>query len=236
MAHAATMARRHRGSGVLARALVAAIGMVATALAAAPIAYMLWPAQTPVSLDAPALPVTIGNVLFNVPPAAIRFKAQRRTGAQPRVDLTFVWPSLAPPDPAVKPKPSDTPDVTDRLFVTIAASDGTLAPMDRIKTIYPRYLDGGPVIGQDGLSRQSFRDGSAYQGEELILDPAAPDRFLLRCTRQIGATPAMCLYERRIGGADLTLRFPRMLLKDWRTTASAVERLIASFRPAPMGD
>src|SRR6185312_5572905 len=119
MAHAATMARRHRGSGVLARALVAAIGMVATALAAAPIAYMLWPAQTPVSLDAPALPVTIGNVLFNVPPAAIRFKAQRRTGAQPRVDLTFVWPSLAPPEPAVKPKPSDTPDVTDRLFVTI---------------------------------------------------------------------------------------------------------------------
>jgi hypothetical protein len=29
---------------------------------------------------------------FNVPPAAIRFKVQRRPGAQARVDLTFVWP------------------------------------------------------------------------------------------------------------------------------------------------
>ncbi|MBN8935660.1 MAG: hypothetical protein J0I13_04995, partial [Rhizobiales bacterium] len=120
MAHVATVVRRQRSSGVLARALVTALGLAATALAAAPVVYMLWPAQAPVSPDAPALPITIGNVLFNVPPAAIRFKAQRRSGNQARIDLSFVWPSLSPPDPNVKPRPSDTPDVTDRLFMTIA--------------------------------------------------------------------------------------------------------------------
>ena len=49
-----------------------------------------------------------------------------------------------------------------------------------------------------------------------MLEPSAPERFLLRCTRQIAATPAMCLHERRIAGADVTVRFPRAWLEDWR--------------------
>ena len=50
----------------------------------------------PIAPDAPSLPITIGGMAFNVPPAAIRFKVQRRPGAQARVDLSFVWPSLDP--------------------------------------------------------------------------------------------------------------------------------------------
>jgi hypothetical protein len=78
---------------------------------------------------------------------------------------------------------------------------------------------------------QSFRDGSPYQGEELILDPAAPERFLLRCTRQTGGTPPMCLHERRIGRADITARFPREWLSDWRRVADGIDRRIAGFKP-----
>jgi hypothetical protein len=170
---------------------------------------------------------------FNVPPAAIRFKVQRRAGAQPRVDLTFVWPSLTPPDLSVRPLPTDTPDVTDRLFVTIAGSDIALSPAERLKSIYPRYTEAAPVVGPDGLSVQSFRDGSPYQGEDLILQPEAPERFLLRCTRQVGGTPAMCLHERRLGAADITVRFPRAWLDNWRAAADGIDRLIASFRPTP---
>jgi hypothetical protein len=173
-------------------------------------------------------------VAFNVPPAAIRFKVQRHAGSQARVDLSFVWPSLTPPDPTQKPQPTDTPDVTDRLFVTIAAADSTLPPMERLKTIYPRYTEGVAVVGADGLTLQSFRDGSAYQGEDLITDPASPERFLLRCTRQVGITPAMCLQEKRIAGADVTMRFPRAWLTDWRGVEEAIDRLIGSFRPTPM--
>ena len=234
MAYAAAAGRRrHRGSGVLGRMLVVAAGFCATGLAGAPIAYMLWPASAPISADAPSLPISVGGMAFNVPPAAIRFKVQRRAGAQPRIDLTFVWPTLSPPDATVKPKPTDTPDVTDRLFVTIAAADSTLAPMERLKTIYPRYAEATPVVGVDGLSQQNFRDGTAYHGEDLIYDPAAPERFLLRCSRQ-RSTPAMCLHERRIGGADLMVRFPRAWLADWRTVADGIDRLIGGMKPAPM--
>jgi hypothetical protein len=43
----------------------------------------------------------------------------------------------------------------------------------------------------------------------------------------------MCLHERRIGGADVTLRFPREWLSDWRAVADGLDRLIAGFRPLP---
>lgn len=236
MAYAGTLGHRRRqaGGGKLARLLMVALGLVGAGLAGAPVAYMLWPAPAAVSPDAPSLPITIGGMAFNVPPAAIRFKVQRRPGAQPRVDLTFVWPWLTPPDLSVKPSPTDTPDVSDRLFVTIAASDSTLSPAERLKTIYPRYADAAPIVGGDGLSLQGFRDGSPYQGEDLILQPAAPERFLLRCTRQIAATPAMCLHERRLGGADVTVRFPRAWLDNWQSVADGIDRLIAGFRPAPV--
>jgi hypothetical protein len=76
-----------------------------------------------------------------------------------------------------------------------------------------------------------FRDGTAYQGEDLVLDPSRLEQFLLRCTRITGLTPAMCLHERRIGGADITVRFPRDWLSDWRTVSDAIERLVAGFKP-----
>jgi hypothetical protein len=234
MAYAGTMGhRRRQGSGLPGRLVWIALCLVGAGLTGAPIAYMLWPAPRAISPDAPTLPITIGGATFNVPPAAIRFKVQRRPGAQPRVDLTFVWPSLTPPDLRIKPKPNETPDVTDRLFVTIAASDSTLSPAERLKVIYPRYADAAPIVGTDGLAMQAFRDGSPYQGEDLMLQPGAPERFLLRCTRQIATTPAMCLHERRMSGADLTVRFPRSWLENWRAVADGIDRLIAEFRVAP---
>jgi len=231
MAYAATVGRRRRkGSGLVGRILMVIGGMMVAALAAAPAAYMLWPAPRPVAPNAPSLPVSVGGVSFNVPPGAIRFKVQRKPGAQPRIDMMFMWPSLRPPDASSKPKPTDTPDVSDRLFVTIATVDTTLSPMERLKTIYPRYLDAAPVV-VDGLSTQVFRDATAYQGEDLIHDPARPEQFVLRCTRLAGLTPPMCLHERRIGGADITVRFPREWLSDWRRVSDGVERLITGFKP-----
>ena len=230
MSYAGTAGRRRHRRGGHHRLVLAAVGLIAAALTGAPIAWMLWPAPAAVAPDAPSIPVTIGGVPFNVPPAAIRFRVQRRPGAQARVDLAFLWPSLRPPDASVTPRPTDKPDVTDRLFVTVAAADGTLPPLERLKTIYPRYLDAAPTIAADGLSRQSFRAGTPYAGEDLMLDPEKTEQFLLRCTRVAGPTPAMCLHERRIGGAEITVRFPRAWLSDWRTVEAGIERLIGSLK------
>ena len=79
-------------------------GLVGAALWVTWLLWPRWPAAD-MALDAPSLPITVNGVNFNIPPAAIRNKVQRKPGTQERVDLVFLWPSLEPPDPAVKAGP-----------------------------------------------------------------------------------------------------------------------------------
>jgi hypothetical protein len=220
----------HRPRGLI---LLAVAVLVALALGgAAYVAYVLWPRwPAAVGVDAPSLPITIGGVTFNVPPAAIRAPVQRRPGVQERVDLAFVWPSLQPPEPTPKTAGSGGPKVLDRLFVTLAASEA-MPPLERIKTIYPRYAAKDPESGPEGLAVLPFRNDTPYQGEDLIYDAEVPQRFLLRCSRGKPLMPGVCLHEQRIGSADITVRFPRDWLEHWRDVAHGIERVVANLRPA----
>ena len=96
------------------------------------------------SPDAPSLPITSAAWLQR---AAGRDPLQ---GAAPpgRAGARRSRLRVALADAArlsIKPLPTDAPDVSDRLFVTIAASDNTLSPAERLKTIYPRYADAAAV-------------------------------------------------------------------------------------------
>jgi len=225
----------HRRNGSL-RLLVPLIVFAALALSACGyVAYVLWPRWSAPRVDAPPLPITVADVAFNVPPAAIRVAAQRRAGAQERVDLVFLWPSLQPPDPESKPLPlSGTEPASSRtsarVFMTLAVAGDTLAPADRALTIYPRHTAAEPVAGPGGLAVRAFRDGTPYAGEDLVYEPGTAG-FLVRCTRGVGPVRATCLYDRRIDTADVVVRFPRDWLDDWRLVAATLDRLIASLRP-----
>jgi len=223
--------RRHAGRSPLAAPLL--LFAAAALLAAGYVAYVLWPRwpEAPVTLDAPSLPVVIAGVAFNIEPAAIRRAVQRRPGTQARVDLAYLWPSLTPPDPTRKPTVGAPVDPNERLFVTIAAGDSTLPLVERVQTIYPRYLAPEPAEGPDGLTRRGFRDGTPYQGEDLVFEAAAPEHFLARCARRGVTNSGTCLLERRIGDADVTLRFPRDWLSDWRSVAAGIDRLMARLHP-----
>ena len=204
--------------------IVLACAIAVSAIAS--IAYLLWPTWEPdVSSDPVRLPVSIGATLFNVPTAAIRMKIQRRSGAQERIDLNFAFPSLEAPE-APKHVSADSVEEAvqpiDRIFLSISAHHDSLAPDTRVRTIYPRYLEDAATPGQDGLTMRAFRDGSPYSNEDMFF-ASAPD-INARCTRD-AATPGMCLSERRIGGADLTFRFPRSWLEKWRAVADAMDRL-----------
>jgi len=209
-----------------------------TFAAVAYIFYVLWPRwPEQAATDAPEMPVTVSGITFNIPPAAIRVPVQRRAGAHDRIDLAFAWPSLEPPDATVKPVsgpdlPSTSANMLDRIFVTIAESGDTLAPDERVRDIYPRYASAAPASGPAGLAILPFREGTPYQGEDLIYDANDPESFLVRCTRaDSGLAPGSCLYERRIGGADLTVRFPRDFLADRQSLAANIDRLVAKLRP-----
>jgi hypothetical protein len=204
-----------------------------TCFSAVYVAYVLWPRwpDAPVAVDAPSLPVIIGGVAFNIEPAAIRQSVQRRPGTQERVDLAYLWPSLAPPDSALKTTSGAPANPNERLFVTIQTGDGTLALLERVQTIYPRYLVAEPVAGPAGLTLRGFRDNTPYQGEELVFESSAPEHFLARCARRGVINSGSCLLERRIGNADITLRFPRDWLGNWQSIASGIDTLIARLHP-----
>jgi hypothetical protein len=206
-------------------------GSAITASAIAVVAYLLWPTWAADASSSPArFPVSVGATLFNVPTTAIRMKIQRHSGPQERVDLSFAFPSLEPPA-AQKHVSADAVDETiqpiDRIFLSIAAHHDTLAPDARVRTIYPRYLEQAATPGQDGLTMRAFRDGTPYSNEDLF--SASAPNLTARCTRD-AATPGMCLSERRIDGADLTFRFPRSWLAQWRDVADAMNRLTAQLQ------
>src|SRR5689334_2453356 len=134
-----TMLAGHRGAtgrraaeGLLFFTVLVLLSLAVTALGF--VAYALWPRwpDAPAPADAPALPIVVGGVVFNVPPQAVRVAIQRRAGAQERIDLVYLWPSLAPPDPDAPASLGER----DRVFVTIAAA-ASLPPVERLKTIYP---------------------------------------------------------------------------------------------------
>lgn len=223
--------KRGASAGLVFALLILVILIVGAAAFVALVLWPRWPGAA-VAPDAPALPVTVGGVLFNVPPGAIRVSAQRHSGAQERVDLAFLWPSLAPPDPAAKLAPTEATPPIDRLFVTLAEKSPALPPPERVKTIYPRYLADVQYDGPDGLKVISFKDGTPYQGEDLFFDAGAQPGFVARCSRPGAAgTPGICLYERRVDGADVTVRFPSDWLANWRAVNAAIETLMGKLKP-----
>jgi hypothetical protein len=224
--------RRHAGHNPLAAPLMVFAAVVV--IAGLYITYVLWPRwpEAPVALNAPSLPIVVSGENFNIELAAIREAIERHPGVQDRVDLAYLWPSLVPPDPSVKPTVGAPVDPNKRLFVTIAAGDSTLPLSERVQEIYPRYLVPEPKAGPDGLTLRGFRDNTPYQGEELVFESSAPEHFLARCSRKGVVNSGTCLLERRIGKADVTFRFPRDWLNDWKSIAAGIDKMLARLHPA----
>jgi hypothetical protein len=207
--------------------------LVAAMLAAAGyVGYVLWPRwpEAPVAQNAPPIPIVIAGVTLNIRPAAIRRGVQRHPGPQARVDLAYLWPSLTPPDPTAKPTVHTRINADSRLFASIESGDDTLPLMERVNKVYPRFLVPQPTAGPPGLTLRGFRDGTPYQGEELVFESAQPTHFLARCTRHGVENSGNCLLERRIGEADVTFRFPRAWLTNWRQVVKGIDTLMARWQ------
>ncbi|QQN62400.1 hypothetical protein JIR23_22905 [Bradyrhizobium diazoefficiens] len=213
-----------------AHILPIALGSAAAVGAVVLVAYLLWPTwSTGGAKDPDKLPVSVGGTLFNVPISAIRMKIQRHSGPQERIDLDFLYPSLQAPN-GPRHVTADTVDTAmqpiDRIFLSIAAHHDALSPEQRTTTIYPRYLEAA-TPPDDGLTMRPFRSDTPYGSEDLY--SATSPALTARCTRD-AATPGMCLSERRVGAADLTFRFPRSWLSQWRDVADGMDRLTMQLR------
>jgi hypothetical protein len=155
---------------------------------------------------------------------------QRKPGTQERIDLAYLWPSLTPAE--LPDQQAATPaDPNERIFLTIANPHDEMPAAELIKEIYPRYYAQTGSAPAEGLTMKPFRDGTPYQGEDLIFADAAPDDFTARCSRTGIGNQGMCLLQRRIGHADITVRFPRDWLSDWKKVLYGIDQIIARLHP-----
>jgi hypothetical protein len=232
--------RRTHGIFTLSFAVIVAL----VAAAAAFVSYVLWPTwpSRPTALDAPAIPISVAGELFDVPPAAIREAVQRHPGQQDRIDLAFEWPSLEPPRVNDKPADKTVLDAAQaaaaaaapenkRLFVSIAGLGSELPPLDRLRTIYPRYAETKASAAPDGLAILPFRAGTPYDGQDLVYFGTNPEQFFALCTRPGQIVPGTCIHQRMLGAAEMTFRFPRDWFGDWRTIAAGFDRLLTQLHP-----
>lgn len=230
MAHI-SQGRHRRGHGPLFAPFL--LFLIIGGLAVVYVTYTLWPRWpgAPVSLSAPALPIVVAGQMFNIEPAAIRQAVQRKPGTQERIDLAYLWPSLTPAELPEQQETTTPADPNERIFLTIANARDEMPAAEMIKTIYPRYLGQPGNAPAEGLTMKPFRDGTPYQGEDLIVADATPDDFTARCSRTGVGNKGMCLLQRRIGHADITVRFPRDWLSDWKKVLYGIDRVITRLHP-----
>jgi len=223
---------RHVPARLVTAATMALVTLAAFAFVY--VIYALWPRwpDAPPEADAPALPIIVGDVLFQIPSAAIRQKVQRRSGIQERIDLAYLWPTLEPSAPTRANTMIPSVAAAPRIFLSITPAPAGTSSAERLRVIYPRYLEQSMWPGPAGLTVIAFRADSAYRGEDLFYDRQAPDRFVARCTRDSGPAPGSCLYERLIGPANITVRFSRAWIADWRAVLTAIDNIIDRMQPA----
>ena len=216
--------RKRRGSFI-----PMAVSFVIAGAAIAAVAYLLWPTWHKSTNTGPdRFPVSVGGTFFNVPSFAFRRSVQKHSGPQESVDLQYQYPSLS----AVEHRSAnaETFDLNtlkiDRILLTISAHNDAMSPDERLNTIYPLYINEALINQHDGLTTKPFRDGSPYENESLMIGDSPALAAI--CTRD-GDTPGMCNSTRRVNGADLTFRFPRAWLRQWRQVAESMDHLTAQL-------
>lgn len=210
------------------------MAILVAAVLAATLSFVALRSHEPVVAGGP-LTVTIAGEPLAVPSDWIRFGSQRRSGAANRLDLGLTWPDLQPePRPgAEKPSPAPagataTPAQDIEKPVLVFAVEPRPTELDmagRLATVYARFILPDAIDAPEGLSGRKLAAGSGYEDEELYFEPGAVHPFVARCFPLERKGPiGTCLTDHNIGrGLNLSMRFPRRLLPDWRALGQAAE-------------
>lgn len=196
-------------------------GLVLTRLSIA--GFEMFVRDAGMSANPEPVEVQVADVVLAVPQNMIRFGSERG-GRVRKLDLHVHWPSLegftVDRAAAFQSVAASTPI----LYVTIRPASGPMSPEQRFQRVYPRVIAAGMRKTADGYVVRSFRAGHGYDGEELYIapDPAMP--LVARC--EVEGTAASCIAEFRTDrGLEVSYRFPRMLLGDWRQVDEALRSL-----------
>lgn len=177
--------------------------------------------------------VIVGATRFTLLSGYFR-PSSREGGHRDSLELAAFFPDFAPAG-----ETNDIDGKTDLyerfqklVFITIAPADSSLDPAERPSKLYARFLGPDQWSHPGGLVASAFEAGSPFEGQELYF--VAPDgrAFAARCGRpdQSQKTPNSCIYDFRVDGLDVELRFPAALLSEWEKLNAGARGLIEAAR------
>lgn len=178
--------------------------------------------------------VFVGGQKLAIDRAMIRDPGLRAGGAVNRLDLALVWPSFT--GIAARREADKTQDLVFIGLEDAAARNqtaGDIDPAERPAELYARFLAREAWTNPGGLVMRRFRAGTPYEGEELYVSTPDDRQFSARCPTA-GSAGALadepCLWQVRINGLDVQVRFSTRLLSRWNELAGGVRRLAARLR------
>jgi hypothetical protein len=122
---------------------------------------------------------------------------------------------------------SDLADPDAAVSLVYITSDNSLAPSERVRMLYARFLSSDAAPAAGGLIRRQFRSGTPYEGETLFLSPPEGRAFAARCPdSEISALPVTCFAEIRHAGYDIQIQLAKRDLALW-------EKIVAHARELP---
>ncbi|TVR08358.1 MAG: hypothetical protein EA385_10280 [Salinarimonadaceae bacterium] len=111
--------------------------------------------------------------------------------------------------------------------LTLTPADGALAPSERPRALYSRFLSGEASAAPGGLIRRRFRDGTPYEGEALLIAPPDGRAFSARCpAAPASAMEPVCFAELRFGEVDAHLQIAMRDIDQWERVVVFVRALV----------
>ncbi len=182
----------------------------------------------------------IGNTRFLIPENYTRYPSQRGGGRIAAVDMHALLPGLEPYSSERQDSFADNSAASDVIYFSLSESAAPLNSTRRLKDIYSKYLETTePAEGPDGLQLFPFRADSGYADQDLLVGKDAEERMvLLLCERQTPLIESPNCSRSLLLGPDLELsyRYKRNHLDDWREIDGAVAELVAAFGAAEPTD
>lgn len=146
----------------------------------------------------------------------------RAAGASDRLSLRIPLADIVGPmgDPAAV------------IGLALTPADDALAPSERPRALYARFLSAEASAAPGGLIRRRFRDGTPYDGEALLVAPPDGRAFSARCPAAPSAGPEpVCFTELRYADIDAHVQIALRDIEHWERVTAFVRTLVIGDAP-----
>lgn len=160
--------------------------------------------------------IQIGNRQLALRPDWVMGTA--RHGDRERISLRMPLSSLVPEALA---------DPEAMIALVFTTRDESIAPPERVKMLYARFLSSEAAPAAGGLIRRQFRTGTPYEGETLFLSPPEGRAFAARCpTDEYAGGALSCFAEIRHAGYDIQIQLAKRDLASWEKITGRLKDML----------